>query len=520
MSEKINEKKWLLIFSIFLILITSLPYFYGFELVKTNDAQFSGFIFGVEDGNSYIAKMLLGQKGDWLFRTPYTAYEQKGFLAFLPYILLGKLASSPDNHIQFVILFHLFRCLGIIFLVFEIYYFIKIFLTSTSMLWTALLISCVGGGLGWISIIVYKSIPLEFYSPESFGFLSLFGLPHLCFSRGLMIRSFRMIISPGKDVFNIDRKITSGIYLFLSGLFQPLNIPLGWILIGAWKLFTLVSNKDYKIKDPIKELVFYILIPLPFFLYNAFMFLFDPYLRSWETQNIIKSPPPLEYFLAYGLGYFCILYSLFILKNHPKHNIFLIIWSVLLPVLVYLPINLQRRLADGFWIVLSIFITIVIYSIKKRFWRWILIGVSCLSTIFLLIGSLNAVQNQQAPIFQQNEMIEIFNEINKEGEINDVVLAPYAISNILPAHVPMRVVTGHGPESKNLKEIDSFIDFFSQGSVSDEQMQIFFQQFGIRFVIFESSSPGIKNFEEYFFEEKLFENSYYSLYQLNVNEDL
>ena len=520
MSEKVNEKKWLIIFSFFLILITSLPYIFGFELAKTNDSQFSGFIFGVEDGNSYIAKMLLGQKGDWLFRTPYTAYEQKGFLAFLPYILLGKLASSPENHVQFVILFHLFRCLGIIFLIFELNYFIKLFLPSVQLQRIALLISCIGGGLGWISIIVNKSIPLEFYSPESFGFLSLFGLPHLCFSRGLMIRSFRMIISPGKDVFNFDRKITSGIYLFLSGLFQPLNIPLGWLLIGTWKLYNFVSIKDYKLKDFLNELLFYFLIPLSFFLYNAFMFLFDPYLRSWETQNIIKSPPPLEYFLAYGLGYFCLLYSLIILKNHPKHKVFLIIWSVILPVLVYLPINLQRRLSDGFWIVLSIFITIVIYSIKQQFLRWILIGFSCLTTIFLLIGSLTVVQNQSSPIFQKNDVIEIFNIINWEGEINDVVLAPYAISNILPAYIPMRVVTGHGPESKNLKEIDAFIDLFSQGLVSYEQMQIFFQQFDIRFVIFEVSSPGIKNFEEYFNGEKIFENSYYSLYQLNINEDL
>jgi hypothetical protein len=84
----------------------------------------------------------------------------------------------------------------------------------------------------------------------------------------------------------------------------------------------------------------------------------------------------------------------------------------------------------------------------------------------------------------------------------------------------MRVVTGHGPESKNLREIDSFIDLFTQGSVSDEQMKVFFQQFDIRFVIFDSSSPGVQNFEDYFHEEKIFENSHYSLYQLDVNEDL
>jgi len=520
MSEKIDEKKWLIIFSIALILITSLPFYLGFEIAKSTNTQFSGFIFGVEDGNSYIAKMLLGSNGDWFFRTPYTAYDQKGFLAFLPYLLLGKFAFSPENHIQLVVLFHLFRCLGIFFLVFEIYYFIQLFISSRAMIQVAVIISCVGGGLGWISIIANGNVPLEFYSPESFGFLSIFGLPHLCFSRGLMIRSFRMLLSPGKDILNLNRNFTSGLYLFASGLFQPLAIPLGWLLVGIWKLFCYISNRNVKVINIIKELIFYFLIPLPFFLYNALMFLFDPYLNSWESQNIIQSPPLYEYLLAYGFGYICLLFSVLYLKKQPHNKIFLFIWAAILPILIYLPINLQRRLADGFWVVLSIFITIFVYSFKKNYVRFLIIGLNLLSTTFLLIGSLNAVKNQQEPIFQSNELIEIFTEIKNSGEKNDVVLAPYEISNILPAYIPMRVVTGHGPESKNLQQIKTFIDFFDSGIASENQMQEFFKQFKIQFVIFKSSSPGIENFEDSFYEIKLFENSNYVLYQIPVIEDV
>ena len=55
----------------------------GFWL-QGSDWRFTGFFIGVEDGNSYIAKMLSGTAGNWIFRTPYTAYPQNGFLAFLP----------------------------------------------------------------------------------------------------------------------------------------------------------------------------------------------------------------------------------------------------------------------------------------------------------------------------------------------------------------------------------------------------------------------------------------------------
>jgi len=67
--------------------------------------KFSGFIIGVGDGNSYLAKMMIGASGDWLFTTPYTAYPQMKFFAFFPYILLGKLTSNPEQTIQLIGLF-------------------------------------------------------------------------------------------------------------------------------------------------------------------------------------------------------------------------------------------------------------------------------------------------------------------------------------------------------------------------------------------------------------------------------
>ncbi|MGD8633386.1 MAG: hypothetical protein PVF85_07435, partial [Anaerolineales bacterium] len=60
---------WL--FAALVAILTSIPYVLGFA-AQGSDWAFTGFVFGVEDGNSYIAKMLLGSSGDWLFRSPYS----------------------------------------------------------------------------------------------------------------------------------------------------------------------------------------------------------------------------------------------------------------------------------------------------------------------------------------------------------------------------------------------------------------------------------------------------------------
>ena len=176
-----SDRRWCWIFSGLILLLTAVPYVLAF-LQAGSEWVFSGFVFGVEDGNSYIAKMLAGSAGAWLFRTPYTGMQQNGTLAFLPYLLLGKLAQPPALHTKLILLFQLFRLCGIPVLIFSIFRFVSLFLDSTANRRWATGLAVVGGGLGWLIPLLGQttwlgSLPLDFYSPETFGFLSILGLP-------------------------------------------------------------------------------------------------------------------------------------------------------------------------------------------------------------------------------------------------------------------------------------------------------------------------------------------------------
>ena len=67
-----EERRWVWVFGALAALITSLPYLAGFA-AQGLDWRYSGLALASEDGYSYLAKMLLGSNGGWLFRTPYTA---------------------------------------------------------------------------------------------------------------------------------------------------------------------------------------------------------------------------------------------------------------------------------------------------------------------------------------------------------------------------------------------------------------------------------------------------------------
>jgi len=518
MKNKLIENKWLILFSIFVILITSIPYWIGFNL-QNAQYKFSGFIIGVGDGNSYLAKMMVGASGDWLFTTPYTAYPQMKFFAFIPYILLGKLAGNPELTIQFISLFHLFRWVGIIFLVFQTFYFCQQIIDrkQTSYFVTALLI--LGGGFGWVGVLfpglLNDRLPLEFYSPETFGFLSVFSLPHLLFARGFLYRSFRIFLANENSLY-FDKKIAlgSGFSLFLSGIFQPINLFIGWFVVGAYYLVQIFQKK--KIVEVIRHYLFWLIPSSVLFFYNFFSFMFDPYLSAWQDQNKIASPPVIDYLLAYGFGLIFVLIAQ--KKTHfswLRDRMFLNTWLILIPVLVYFPHNLQRRLAEGVWIVFCIYIGVVL--IHSKIWVKILIFFFCsMTTLLFFVGSFQSIQNISPPIYSSQSIIDIGEFLFTYSQKGDVVLAPFDESNLLPVFAPIKVITGHGPESKNLNNLTPIIDDFYQGLLSKSEIEDFLIPLNVKYLVV-PKQLDVYQITNQFDPEKIiiiFENQSYVLYRI------
>jgi len=527
--------QWLWIFAIAVMLVTSVPYLIGYA-VEGSDWQFTGFVFGVEDGNSYMAKMLRGAAGDWLFRTPYTAWPQGGVLAFLPYMLLGKLTAPPGQHVQLVALFQIFRIVAGIFYLLASYDFLALFIKGERWRRWGVTLVALGGGLGWLLILLGKSswlgsLPLDIYSPETFGFLMLFGLPHLSLARALVLWGLRAYLFPALAPWKNRSGMFTGILWLLMGLMQPLSIVLAWGIVAAhWGVLLLQRLWDHwKTKDAdwagwrpwLHKWLWIVAITAPLVIYTVWAFSADPVLKQWTAQNLILSPHPLHYLAAYGLMIpFAVAGGIHLLKDKVDAHWLPIAWSLALPMFVYAPYPLQRRLAEGYWVALVVLALIYFDRLKRKdllSFQW-LIGLAFPTTLFFFFGSINAVKTPEMPIYRSQGEVAAFEYLDEVAPKDSVVLASFETGNALPAWAPLFMVIGHGPESVGLAELSPRIAQFYTYATPETERLALLEKFNVDYVLWGPYERELGSWHpsKSATLEEIYTDNEYTLYQVNI----
>lgn len=526
----LSEKRWVRIFTTLILIATSIPYVLGYFLAGEN-WRFTGFIIGLEDGNSYIAKMLIGSTGEWLFRTPYTAYPQNGFLAFFPYILLGKLAAPPGLHEQLVGLFHVFRCFGAWLMIKATYRFLAYFIKDPSLRKFGTALATVGGGLGWLSFVGGQflwgdRIPLEFYSPETFGFLSIFSLPHLATGRALLLFGLLCYWKSYEETEHSWRgKIMAGLSWLCLGLMQPLTVLIGYLVLGLDILvrFVLVNSRDVSSAESRQQGLATAItlagISSPIVIYTAYSFMVDPFLKEWSVQNKIYSPPAGDYLLAFGLMIpFLFLGTREIIHQKEARKLVLVAWIIAFPLLAYFPYSLQRRLPEGIWVAIVIVAMTGLERIHGKLGSAarILACSAFFSTVIFLAGSIFITLKQQAPVYRNIEETQAFDYISRNASQFPVVLSAYDTANALPAWAPVRVLVGHGPESIHLDNLLPRVRAFFSSTTSNEDRLAFIQEFSIQWIIWGPNERALGSWDPNTMTgvQKVFQNENYQVIRL------
>lgn len=495
-----GERRWALGFALVVMLITSLPYLLGFA-VQGKDWVFSGFVFGMEDGNSYISKMMRGYAGDWLFRSAYTTAEQSGSPASLSYILLGKLTAPPEQHLQLVVLFHLFRFGAGMLAILASYDFIALFVRDVKLRRWGVGVTALGGGLGWALVLLGRSdwlgsLPLDFISPESFGFLALYGLPHLALGRAALLWAFVAYLAAPpeairqpRELWGIERTgLLAGLLLLVVGFMQPLTTAQAWAVmaghltgLGLYLLWKRRTEGWGLWLGYLKRAAWAVVVSSPLVVFSVARFSSDSYLQAWTAQNTITSPHPLHYLLAYGFGLpFVVVGARRMLHEDARRAWLPVAWVIALPLFVYAPIEVQRRLAEGVWVALAA-LTVKAFEGGRISKTWILLPIFP-TTLFLLVGGMLAVRQPAEPLFYPAAQVEAMEYLGAVAEDGAVVLAAYDTGNRLPAFAAVRVAIGHGPETVGLAELRPRVEAFYGDEMSDEERRDFLEEFGVQYV--------------------------------------
>lgn len=490
----ITRREWVrvLVYTALLLLVVSLPY----ALAWARHDAFSGFLFGVDDGNSYLGKMRLGAQGRWDFSLFYTAEAHEGAgLLFLPYILpgqiVGRLIPETDPALTGALLgtFHLMRVAFGGLLLVVMYRFIAVFVEDAGWRFFALALATVGGGFGWLLLAAGSdSPPPEFFIPEGFTLQILLGLPHLALARAALLGGLLLTLRALDSAGWLRLSLLAGLCWLIVGLAVPFYLVIIYCILGAWGLAAWIRLRRFP-WELFRPAVLGAGITLPLFLYNTLVFTTNPAFAQWSAQNILESPPPLHYLLAYlPLGALAIIGGRRLWAQARVPHMLLMGWPLIVPLLVYLPINVQRRLAEAVIVPLAILAVMGLEWLARRFARRVLVMLTLAAvlptSLILLLGSYVTALTGPPQVVYPPGQIAAFNWLNMHAEPGEVVLGAFATGNRIPAYTHLRVYVGHGPESINALHKKSEAARFYNGDMTADERAALYESMRIRYVFY------------------------------------
>jgi hypothetical protein len=242
------------------------------------------------------------------------------------------------------------------------------------------------------------------------------------------------------------------------------------------------------------------LVSAPVVAYSAWVFTTDPVYATWAAQNQILSPHPLHYLAAYGIP--LSLAALVGREAWEKERLgwLALAWVGVVPVLVYLPFNLQRRLVEGMQVPLSLLAALGVLRVKWRGVRLrllmgLLLAALSLTNVMLVAGNCLSLRGKPAPIYRDTGEVAALDWLNQQVESDDVVLAAYETGNYLPARVKARAFVGHGPESVHADEKKRLVAYFFDGATDDAWRRDLLSQYGVDWVFWGPAERAMGDFD-------------------------
>lgn len=504
-APTITRAEWVRVaaFAAVVMALSLAPYLVGWAS-QTPDMAFSGFIIGAEDGYSYLGKMRLGVDGHWQFYLFYTPEPHAAApLTYLNFLIPGQIlrpfidADSPALYSTMLVMFHVSRVLFGALLIAVVYRFIAGFIEGAAGRFVALVLATLGGGLGLV-LIPFGALPPEFYIPEAFTFLLLLTLPHLVLARAAMLGGFiALFASLSGSGGRYGWAVLAGALWLVTGLGVPFYMAVIYAVLGVWGLLLWARDRRFP-WDAFVRAVIAGGITLPLFAFFYWTFAANPMFAQWSAQNTLPSPPPLHYLLAYGpyllAGAFAVRH---IWREPSERGILLLAWVLVGLLLVYLPLNVQRRLGEGVLIPLAIVAVLGLESLRVRpgvraLWRGALLTTALVTTLTLYVAMLSATSGGNRELFVPRDTIAAYNWLNAnaiERERGAVVLAPYPVGNKLPAYTNLRPFVGHGPESVNGLAKRALLDRYLAGDMPPDEQRDLLDTYTIDYVLLDIPPP-------------------------------
>jgi len=380
------------------LLLTNLVYI-NYALHATPDYRYTGANpHAAADKLVYMSMIQQGREGQLFMKNLHTTDPQQGLLLSPHWYVIGQTANllNISNNASY----QSYRVIFIILFLILIYVVLGKLFRKDSRFNLAAAFIFFTGGVGWYILLKFPAIltstkgqikflfaPTDLYVTEGNTLLNFSQSPLFALSQLTILFIFYLFVR-NRHKLNLKVDLLILVLAAFLILIHPYNAPVIFAVLGSWSVWYFYQNKDWLI---FKKFLLVALGGAIGLAYNIYLLYAEPVIAEWLKQNLVYSPPLKQYLLGYGLLIpFWILGFILVLKrkrNDPWWMLFLI-WSGVIWLLLYLPLDINRRFVNGWHIALAIISSYGFYYLyQKCLRRWLKVSFA-LVAFFILISSL------------------------------------------------------------------------------------------------------------------------------------
>ncbi len=494
---------WVVVLVLFLV---ALPYVFAAQAGGA-EHTFGGFLLNPQDGNSYLAKMYQGWRGELRFTLPFSAEPGEGGYLFLFYIFLGHLGRWTN--LSLVLIFHLARLLGALLMFLALGRFMTATITCQRWrLWSFTLAS-LGLGMGWL-VFAFGVLTSDFWVAEAYPFLSAYANPHFPLGMALLLFIFTLPVelnqaSPSRWLAGWW---VGAAALFLS-LLSPFGVVLALLVLGGvlvWEIISQVAAERGKsgsyptfsdlfrhsafVQILIQRLAWVLICGIPLLLYDLWIARVDPKLAAWDAQNLTLTPPAWDVLLALSPALLLALPGAWrVIRENQREARLLLVWAITAGVLMYAPLGLQRRFLMGVHVALAGLAGYGLNSLAAWFSERLAcrvsvaaLALSLFTPILILWVGLYGIQTRDPMLYLTPNETLALEWLKSNTPARALVLAAPESGLFIPAHTGRRVIYGHPYETVDAEFEKAQVTGFFSGEMSSPGD--FLEQRGVEYIFY------------------------------------
>jgi hypothetical protein len=259
---------------------------------------------------------------------------------------------------------------------------------------------------------------------------------------------------------------------------------------------------------------------LPMIVYSAIVFVTDPVYGQWTTAQVTTTAAPWFYLLSYSIPLLLAIPGwIYSVRQHEPGLLFLALWLVCVPLLIYAPTIAQRRLIESWQIVLSVMasyglIMVVLPAFRRarltqrlargkprvirRWQRWVMGSVIVLlipTYVFMIFWSLMAALSHDKLFYYDRNLLAAIQWLEQHASYEDGVLAAHPTSTLIPTLADVRVLAGHDTETAWANDRRAELTQFFQRDTPDMWRRDLLRRFTVTYVLYGPNERALGGYD-------------------------